>query len=95
MKATHRRIGNQADPATVKPETHEFLRNFCQRPRLTELSSLEEEVKSVLSVRAPLYEEVAHYVIDTESMGIGQAVQAISRCLEGSEPMKIMHSEKS
>ncbi len=66
-----------------------------QRPRLTELSSLEEEVKSVLSVRAPLYEEVAHYVIDTESMGIGQAVQAISRCLEGSEPMKIMHSEKS
>jgi shikimate kinase len=66
-----------------------------QRPRLTEFSSLEEEVKSVLSARAPLYEEVAHFVIDTEGMGIGQAVQAISRCLEGSEPMKAMHSERS
>jgi shikimate kinase len=66
-----------------------------QRPRLTNHDSLEEEVKSVLSDRTPLYEGVAHFVIDTEGLGIGQAVYAISRCLDGIEPSKDRREGKS
>lgn len=66
-----------------------------QRPRLTNHDSLEEEVKSVLSDRTPLYEEVAQVVIDTEGLGIGQTVYAISRCLDGFDPSKSVREEQT
>lgn len=50
-----------ADPATIATR----IQNDRNRPSLTGDKSFIDEVEEVLSARMPLYEEMAHYRVDT------------------------------
>lgn len=67
----------------LRPETliPRLQNSWGSRPRLIKEVPLEEEVKEVFIQRDPLYQEVAHHVIDADGHGIIQVVQMIQRSL--------------
>ena len=56
-----------------------------QRPSLTGTKSFTEEVAEVLARRTPLYQRLAHYVVDTDARTIDAVVAEIERLLDEAE----------
>lgn len=65
-----------ASRETIYYRMHSDATNSDRRPPLTDLSPL-LEIESVLNFRNPIYQETAHYKIDTENKTIDRIVDEI------------------
>lgn len=67
---------------TAKPETIvDRIGGDDQRPSLTGTKSFTEEVCEVLDRRMPLYQQIAHHQVDTDTLSVHEVADAIGRLL--------------
>ncbi len=73
LRASGTVVWLRAQPQTIVRR----IEGDTQRPSLTGTKSFTEEVVEVLERRTPLYQQIAHWAVDTDQLSVNQVAEAI------------------